>query len=92
MYIKVTDIVSKCTEKSEGILIYEQCRVSLSNHKLVSIDFEGVINVTDDFVFALLGAIAAQDKTIINCIQYVRTQTYIKTRFKRASKSIFAQM
>jgi hypothetical protein len=87
VYIKVRDIVSKCTEKSEGIRVYEKCQYSLSEN-IISIDFDGVMQVTDEFVFALLGEIAKQDKTVINRIQYVRIQTYIKTRFKRASKRL----
>lgn len=85
MYIRVRDIVPKCTEKSEGILVFQNCQASLSD-RMISIDFDGVINVTDDFVFALLGAIAKEDQTTINRIHYVRIQTYIKKRFKSASK------
>lgn len=88
MYIKVIDIVPKCTEKSEGLLIYKNCCDS-QDSRLIKLDFDGVINVTDDFVFAFLGA-AAKNENLIDRIQYVRIKTYIKNRFKRAHKMVVA--
>lgn len=90
MYIKVRDIVPKCTERSEGILIFNECLCSIGSTEYISIDFDGIQNVTDDFVIAFLGQLAGKDKTAINRIQYVRVQTYIKTKFKRATKQIVA--
>lgn len=90
MYVKVRDIVEKCTEKSEGQTIYQHCQCLNDNESLIKIDFEGVVNVTEDFVFGFLGQFSGQDKEVINRIQYVRVQTYIKTRFKRVTKQIMA--
>lgn len=87
MYLKVKDIVNKCTEKSEGLLVYEHCRCSMDSECIIKVDFDGVFNVTDDFVFAFLGSFQ-QDKAVINRIQYVRAQTYIVTKFKRATRQI----
>lgn len=89
MYVKVKDIVGKCTEKSEGMLIYQQCQCSLSQHEMVNVDFDGINNVTDDFVFGFLGPFS-QDKEGINKIHYVRIQAYIRNRFKRATRQIVA--
>lgn len=90
MYVKVKDIVEKCTEKSEGLIIYQHCQSFQGDECLIKIDFEGIVNVTEDFVFGFLGQFSGQEKEIIKRIQYVRVQTYIKTRFKRATKQIMA--
>lgn len=90
MYVKVKDIVEKCTEKSEGLIIYQHCQCYITDECLIKIDFEGIVNVTEDFVFGFLGQFSGQEKEVIKRIQYVRVQTYIKTRFKRATKQIMA--
>ncbi len=89
MYFKIKDIVPKCTERSEGRLVYEKCACELESCEFVNIDFDGILNTTDDFIFAFLGGFK-EDKTAIQRIKYVRIQTYIKTRLKRTTKTILA--
>lgn len=88
MYIRVKDIVTKCTERSEGLRICEKCQEP-DESTMIKIDFEGIVNVTDDFVFGFLGPLAS-NKEVINRIHYVRIQAYIKTKFKRTTKQIMA--
>lgn len=83
MYLVVSRIVGKCTEKREGILIYKLIGPTLKKSGLVQLDMEGIMNVTDDFLTGLFGnVIQKHGLQAAKSIQYVRVKSYIKTRTK----------
>lgn len=83
MYLVVSRIVGKCTEKKEGILIYKRIGPTLKKSGLVHLDMDGIMNVTDDFLTGLFGnVIQKHGLQAAKSIQYVRVKSYIRTRTK----------
>lgn len=83
MYLVVSRIVGKCTEKKEGVAIYKIIRPTLKKNKLVQLDMEGIMNVTDEFLTGLFGSVIHKyGLQAAKSIQYVRVKSYIKTRTK----------
>ena len=88
MYVKIKDVVHKCTERSEGERVFNAFDTCVTDCGCISLDFYDIVNVTEDFIFALLGSIAKQDAQAIIRIQYVRAHGHIKTKFKKAAKIV----
>lgn len=86
MYLLVRSVVHKCTERNEGVLIYEQCKRTLQSGSDIRVDFDGIVNVSDDFVYGFLGE--AAKKHSLKQIYYVRVQSHILTKFKRFAKTV----
>lgn len=86
MYLLVRNVVSKCTERSEGVSVFKECEESLQQGVDIRVDFDGIINVSEDFVYGFLGQVAEGHNFKQIC--YVRIQSHILTKFKKFAKAV----
>lgn len=88
MYVLVRDYVGKCTERSEGEKIYQLVKPCLKGKETIRIDFDGIQNVTDDFIYGFLGSVITKNRNAFKRIFYVRSKTYIRTKIRDFSKKM----
>ena len=70
MFICVRSLVDKCTENSEGVTVYEKVSPFLGNEN-VRVSFDGVVNVSEDFLCGFLGSVIQKNKESYKTITYV---------------------
>ncbi|CAG5001943.1 hypothetical protein DYBT9275_02772 [Dyadobacter sp. CECT 9275] len=86
MYILVRDVVEKCTENCEGVKLSQICEKANAAES-IKVDFFGIIQVTDDFLFGFLSQLK-NTETSLTQLQYVRTPAYIRRKIQKVCQVV----
>ena len=82
MFVIVREIVAKCTENQEGVQVSKVCLDGIKKSETVRVSFDGIVNVTEDFIYGFLGTVATANKQYLKQIKYVRIENRIRSKIK----------